>query len=326
MDCIVRGIRPVYRRDRAEARLVALLVHESATSGVAWPCDQRAWLITQGLRVTKSNLAVRLITAGVAVPLLLLLMFRGPVWGWHILVLLATAIAAQELFGMTHPGDLVSQGIGVLLCLLASLGIYFGVHQIELLISTALLVPIVGVLVPLWRLGDLGSAAFRVMANVAGPFYLGGLLATIALLRRDIPLGGQYVLFTLMIAWLGDTGGYFFGRFLGKRKLYEKISPKKTRAGFVGALVGAALAAIIARSTYLPTIPLLHAVLLALFAGALGQFGDLVESLIKRSTGIKDSGWIVPGHGGLLDRIDAVLVVSPLVYLYAVWQGVAAIG
>jgi phosphatidate cytidylyltransferase len=128
----------------------------------------------------------------------------------------------------------------------------------------------------------------------------------------------------LCFAWLADTGGYFFGRFLGKRKLYEAISPKKTRAGFVGALVGAGLSAVIAKFWFLPEINLVHGVLLGVVSGAAGQCGDLVESLLKRSTGIKDSGTLVPGHGGILDRIDALLVVSPLVYVYLLWIGGAS--
>jgi phosphatidate cytidylyltransferase len=99
------------------------------------------------------------------------------------------------------------------------------------------------------------------------------------------------------------------------------VSPKKTRAGFVGALVGASVGAVLASLWYLPALPLAHALPLGLFAGALGQMGDLVESLLKRSTGIKDSGGIVPGHGGMLDRIDALIVVSPIVYLYGVLTG-----
>jgi phosphatidate cytidylyltransferase len=126
---------------------------------------------------------------------------------------------------------------------------------------------------------------------------------------------------SLTFSWLADTGGYFFGRFLGKTKLYEAVSPKKTRAGFVGALVGASVGATLASLWYLPALPLAHALPLGLFAGAVGQLGDLVESLLKRSTGIKDSGGIVPGHGGMLDRIDALIVVSPIVYLYSSYSG-----
>ena len=129
------------------------------------------------------------------------------------------------------------------------------------------------------------------------------------------------VIWTGGSAWLADTGGYFVGRFFGKTKLYEAVSPKKTREGFFGSLLGACVGAVLASLWYLPAIPLAHSLPLAVVAGGLGQLGDLVESLIKRSTGIKDSGWIVPGHGGILDRIDALLVASPLVYLYTLWFG-----
>lgn len=272
--------------------------------------------------MAKSNLFVRVMTAVVVVPLLLALLFVGPVWGWYALVAFACAVGASELFGMTHPGDRVAQALGVLLTLGVSAAVYFSTTEPRGLLTVMFLVPIAGVLLPLWRLGEIPSAGLRIMANVAGPFYVGGLLTTIGLLRREQgDIGPQYVVMTLTFAWLADTGGYFFGRFLGKTKLYEAVSPKKTRAGFVGALVGAALGATIASLWYLPQIPIAHSVPLAVVAGALGQLGDLVESLLKRSTGIKDSGFIVPGHGGILDRIDALLIVSPLVYLYTVWAG-----
>lgn len=265
---------------------------------------------------------MRLLTAAVFVPFLLALLFLGPAWGFYILVALATAVGASELFAMTHPGDRVAQGIGVVLTLLVSATVYFFTRDAPALLAVVFAVAIIGVLLPLWRLGDIETAGLRVMANVAAPFYVGGLFCCIGLLRRDLGSEGpRWVVMTLTFAWLADTGGYFAGRFFGKTKLYEKISPKKTREGFYGSLAGAALGAVVASLWYLPSIPLAHSVPLAIFAGALGQMGDLVESLLKRSTGIKDSGWIVPGHGGLLDRVDALLIVSPIVYLYSVFRG-----
>jgi phosphatidate cytidylyltransferase len=267
--------------------------------------------------LAKSNLTTRVLTALVAVPLLLALLFVGPVWGFFALVAVAGAVGASELFAMTHPGDRVAQGLGVVMTLGLSGVIYFFGHDARVVLAAVLFNTIIGVLLPLWRLGDIETAAIRVMANVAGPIYVGAMLTSIALLRREQgSMGGQWVVMTLTFAWLADTGGYFFGRFLGKTKLYERVSPKKTRAGFVGSLVGATVGALVAHFWYLPVIPLAHAVPLALVAGALGQLGDLVESLMKRSTGIKDSGWIIPGHGGLLDRIDALLIVSPIVWAY----------
>jgi phosphatidate cytidylyltransferase len=126
---------------------------------------------------------------------------------------------------------------------------------------------------------------------------------------------------TLMFAWMPDSAAYFAGRAFGRTKLYEAVSPKKTREGFVGGLLGGVVGALLAHFWYLPQIPLAHAVGLAVVCACVGQLGDLVESLLKRSTDIKDSGNILPGHGGLLDRIDGLLFVAPLVYLYALWLG-----
>jgi phosphatidate cytidylyltransferase len=270
--------------------------------------------------LAKSNLTVRLLTAAVVVPLLLALLFWGPPWGFFILVAVACAVGASELFAMTHPGDRVGQLLGILLAVAVSAVVYFWGNDSRALLTLLFAVPIVGVLLPLWRLGEIPSAGLRTMTYVAGPLYIGALLTSIALLRRDQgEIGPHYVVMTLTFAWLGDTGGYFFGRFFGKTRLYEAVSPKKTREGFLGSLFGSVVGALVAHFWYLPSIPLGHAVGLALVAGALGQLGDLVESLLKRSTGIKDSGWIVPGHGGILDRIDALLIVSPVVFLYTLW-------
>lgn len=273
------------------------------------------------MRVVRSNLALRLLTAAVVVPPLLLLLFRGPAWGFYALVLLVAVLGAFELFRMTHPGDTVSQGIGVAFTAAVSVALYLRPNDPRVLVGILLLLPTLGIMVPLVRLGNIATAGIRIMAGVAGPLYVGASLTTLALLKSEA--GPGWVVLALTFAWLADTGGYFFGRFLGKAKLYEAVSPKKTRAGFVGALVGAACGALAARFWFLPEINLVEVLPLAVLAGALGQFGDLVESLLKRSTGIKDSGAVVPGHGGILDRIDALLIVAPLVYLYVTWSGVA---
>jgi phosphatidate cytidylyltransferase len=270
----------------------------------------------------KSNLAIRLLTAAVVVPPLLGLLFKGPAWGFFALVMVAAAVAAAELFRMTHPDDGVARAIGVVTTLGACASTYLYSNEPRALLTMVAAVTLVGLLTPLWRLGDMQTAALRTLAGVAGPFYIGSLLAMLALLRREgQEHGGALVFMSLTFSWLADTGGYFFGRFLGKTKLYEAVSPKKTRAGFVGALVGASVGALLASLWYLPALPVAHALPLGLFAGAIGQLGDLVESLLKRSTGIKDSGGIVPGHGGMLDRIDALIVVSPIVYLFASYSG-----
>lgn len=269
----------------------------------------------------QSNLALRLATAGVVVPLLLALLFLGPAWGFFVLIVAASAICALEVFRMTHPDDLLAQVLGVLTTLAVTFALYLHARDLRVLLTLLIGVPLLGMMIALFRVVDIPSAGLRVMGGAVAPLYVGVPLAMLALMRKDFPDGAGYVLLTLTFSWFADTGGYFFGRFLGKTKLYERVSPKKTREGFVGALVGALIGGLSAHFLYLPRLELVPAIVLGLTCGALGQFGDLVESLLKRSTGVKDSGNIVPGHGGLLDRVDALLVVTPVVYLYSVWVG-----
>lgn len=269
-----------------------------------------------------TNLGARLLTAAIGAPLLLLLLFRGSHEAWYFLVLLATGLATYELCAMTHPGDRIGQAVCVGMSMTVSWVVYHYSHDARVLLTLLLVVPIAGLMLALWRLDDMNTAALKAMSSVASPLYVGGLLACIALLRRDAgDLGPYYVLLALKLSWLADTGGYFAGRFLGKngKKLHPRVSPKKTVIGFWGSLVGALTGAVIAKLWYLEDVSLAGLLVLAVVAGSLGQLGDLVESMLKRSTGIKDSGNIVPGHGGLLDRIDALLIVGPILYLYATW-------
>jgi phosphatidate cytidylyltransferase len=272
--------------------------------------------------LTRTNLGARLLTAAIAAPLLLLLLFRGSHEAWYFLVLLATGLATFELCVMTHPHDRVAQGACSAMAMAVSWVVYHYSNDGRILLTLLLVVPIVGLMLALWRLRDMSTAALTAMSSVASPLYVGGLLSCLALLRRDGgELGPYYVLLALKLSWLADTGGYFAGRFLGKngKKLHPRVSPKKTVIGFWGSLVGAVSGVVVAKLWYMRNVPLIELLLLALVAGSLGQLGDLVESMIKRSTGIKDSGNLVPGHGGLLDRIDALLIVAPILYLYATW-------
>jgi phosphatidate cytidylyltransferase len=267
-----------------------------------------------------SNLVTRLLTAALAAPLLLLLLFLGSPDSWYLLVLAAAGLATFELLAMTHPHDRVARGVGAVLSLAVSIVLYFHTTDTRALLALLICLPIVGLFVTLWRLGDIETAAVRAFASIAGPLYVGGLITCLALLRRDTGAQGPYyVLLALKISWLGDTGGYFVGRYFGDRKLYPRVSPKKTLAGLWGSMLGAVLGCVIAHFWYMRDVSLIELVLLGVVGGLLGQMGDLAESMLKRSTGIKDSGTLIPGHGGILDRIDALLIVSPLIYLYTLF-------
>ncbi len=266
-------------------------------------------------------MVVRLTTGFIGAPLILALLYLGPPWGWAVFVAVAAAVGAVEFFGMTHPGDSVMRVLGVVMVLGAMATLWFFGASSAVLLTLIMAVPIVSMMLVLWRLGDIQTAALRVASTAFGVLYLGGGLGSIILLRRDSPGsdGPPYVVLALTLAWLSDTGAYFAGRFLGKHKLYPAVSPKKTVEGALGGLCAGVLGAVVLSMFFLRTLPVVHAVVLAIVAGALGQAGDLGESLLKRSSGVKDSGGIVPGHGGILDRTDALLVTSTLTYLYVLW-------
>jgi phosphatidate cytidylyltransferase len=267
----------------------------------------------------KSNLTIRLLTAAVGAPAIIALLFLVNPWGFYALVITCVSIGSWELLAMTHPDDKVSRIFGLLQCQAVSLIVYLKVHDANAMMGLLVGVPAVSLLFTLWRLGDMSTAAVRAFGLAFAPIFVAAPLTLLAVTQRDFGSAGPgLTLMAFMFAWFADTGGYFGGRFLGKHKLYEAVSPKKTVEGALGGLVGAVIGALMASLGYVREIPLSHSIPLAIFAGALGEAGDLGESLIKRSMGVKDSGAIVPGHGGILDRADALIFTSIAVYGYAV--------
>lgn len=130
------------------------------------------------------------------------------------------------------------------------------------------------------------------------------------------PNGPRLLLFALVITWAADTTAYFVGRAFGKHPLAPHISPKKTWEGSLGSLIGSLLVAYAFRF-WIP-IPLIHLLIMAVLGNVAGQMGDLLESAYKRSAGVKDSGGLLPGHGGVLDRIDALILCIPVIWYYLV--------
>jgi phosphatidate cytidylyltransferase len=269
-----------------------------------------------------SNLVLRLVTAAIGVPVILAVLYSGPAWAFYALVLAAALVGAHELFGMTHPSDGPTRIVGVLISATASATVYLQPSNPRALMAVLTLVPLAGPMVTLVRLGALETAAFRACALGFGPLFVAVPLTLLAVMRRTLEpgVGAGFALLALGLAWFVDTGAYFAGRLFGRHKLYPAVSPNKTVEGALGGLVAGVVWATVASLSYLRgSLPVAHAVVLGLVAGGLGQAGDLGESLLKRSTGVKDSGAIVPGHGGILDRVDAVIVTSVVVYLYAQW-------
>ncbi len=161
------------------------------------------------------------------------------------------------------------------------------------------------------RSNDLGQAFKLASAALVGIFYV-GLFPGLALSLLGLANGLMLFIGLLAIVFAGDTFAYFFGRFLGRRKLLESVSPKKTIEGSLGGLLGSALVGFCLQHFFMPELPAVEMTLIAAVSGAFGQVGDLFESLIKRLAEVKDSGRIMPGHGGFLDRLDGVLFAAPV--------------
>jgi phosphatidate cytidylyltransferase len=271
-----------------------------------------------------SNLWSRLLTAVVAAPILLGTLYALPWFAWAGFVALALIIACVEYFGLTHAEDRLARYVGTAV----TLGLYalfivsdFGARGgVGWALSALVGVVPFALLYTLFRPLDQRTAMLRMASMAMAPMYLGlGFAANTALARvhdemSSRRVGAGLVVFSLMVAWLSDTGGYFAGKTLGGPKLYATVSPNKTWSGAIGGLAGSAVGALLAHYWYLPELPLGRGLAAAVLAGALGQLGDLCESLMKRSVGVKDSGAILPGHGGILDRVDALLFVSLVLY------------
>lgn len=258
-------------------------------------------------------------TAFIAGPAVLALVILGPPWGFPLLVVFIGGVGLHEFHGLTFPPRSKDRS-----------GRHFATAVATGWTALAAAVPggyavaglaAAAIAVMAWHLArptPIDSWNQRVGASLAGLLY-GGLPMAHLCWLHGLPNGDgwRWIVLLFMVIWVGDSGAYFSGRALGRHKLYPIASPNKTVEGFVGGLIGAMAAAFVAQALFHPALSQADCLLLGLAGGILGPLGDLVESMFKRSAGIKDSGSFFPGHGGVLDRVDALLFAAPLFYWYA---------
>lgn len=168
------------------------------------------------------------------------------------------------------------------------------------------------------RIKDIADAAREVAYAVLAFVYVPFLMMHLVMLRQT-SYGVQWLLVIMLIVMTNDSAAYYTGSAFGKHRLYPLVSPKKSIEGAIGGLLGSIGGTLIAKFTFFPQLSLLDAFLTAIFIGILGQTGDLFESLLKRSFGVKDSGSIIPGHGGVLDRLDSIIFAAPATYYYVIY-------
>lgn len=166
---------------------------------------------------------------------------------------------------------------------------------------------------------DLKEAAFDIAFKAFGIIYIAIPLSYLVLLRNLVS-GQWWILFVLVIIWANDTAAYFTGKTMGRHSLCPSISPKKTVEGAIGGLLGGLLAAFFFNRYLMMGLGAGGVLALSIVLGIVGIIGDLSESLLKRSAGVKDSGSLIPGHGGILDRIDSLLFSIPVLYYLLVWN------
>lgn len=147
-------------------------------------------------------------------------------------------------------------------------------------------------------------------------FVYGSLFLSFLITIKNFPQGEKLLFAAMIVAWSGDTAAYYTGRHFGKHKLAPQISPNKTAEGAVGGLGGSLIGLLLFKQFFFKQLPWLDMIFLSLFFGAIGQLGDLMESVIKRSAEVKDSGHLIPGHGGILDRLDSLIFIAPFYYYY----------
>ncbi len=260
----------------------------------------------------------RILTALVAVPLLLLLILKGPAWLFLALALAFALAAFWELSRLASKVGVRLFAAGYPLTALSVASFYPGFPGfLPTAIAILLVVGIAAIYGREAGLETLGA----VVGTVFAILYAGALLGTAVGLRmaESDERGRLWIVFLLAVTMVGDAGAYYVGRALGERPIAPVLSPNKTVAGFWGGIVFSVATAIFLRFLSFPHLALATAAGLGLSMALLGVMGDLFESLLKRSAGVKDTGALLPGHGGALDRIDSLLFASPFLFLYVSW-------
>jgi phosphatidate cytidylyltransferase len=260
----------------------------------------------------EANLKRRILTALAAVPLLVYVVCCGPPWVFMAVIVSVTFLALYEYFAMALPIYAVEQKLGVMFGIaIALMAIVSDIVDRELWLAVLLVVIFsVYVFVP----GKLYERVIRLGWLLLGGFYIGSLMPHWVFLFR-FPDGRSWVFFTFGVIMTGDSAAYFAGKRFGVKKLAPEISPGKTWAGAGAYMLGALVAGGLAAQFLLVRYRFFEIVMIALLIAFLGQVGDLFESLLKRVFNAKDSSSLVPGHGGILDRLDSL--IFPAVFTHA---------
>jgi phosphatidate cytidylyltransferase len=260
----------------------------------------------------------RFFTALFIIPPVILLIRFGPPYTLSLMVTAAAILGLHEFYQMTLSekggvGKISGIALGIVLC---------GLFQWA---SSGAIILFLGVIiVVLFFCNAFSSEEFSMLPNRIGIIFLGiiyvpFLLSHVTLINR-LPQGVFWVFLLLATAWVGDTFALVIGSWWGRHKLSPRISPHKTIEGFFACFVGSILTVFACRALFLPTLTIADALAVGTGIALFGQLGDLSESMIKRVAKVKDSGTLIPGHGGMLDRLDSFLFAAPFLYYFVMYK------
>ena len=257
--------------------------------------------------------AKRVVVAVILLPLFYFAVMKLPDVFFFVLLLTASIVAQWEFYSMYRiDGLMKNSGIlfGVLLLVAAYLSRNLFPHVLMFSVMAAAAVRLFGKRDPVSSLRDLSPSLLALL-------YIPGLLASQLSLRG---MGPEWIIFLYGCVWVSDSFALYVGKTLGRRKLYREVSPNKTVAGGVGSLLGGAFSGWLLNLLLVHAMTLFGSLMFGIIIGATTIVGDLVESMFKRDAGVKDSSAIIPGHGGVLDKIDGALFAGPVLY----WISLAA--
>jgi phosphatidate cytidylyltransferase len=256
----------------------------------------------------------RWITAIIAIPILFGIIAYGGKEAFAILIIVASLAGMYEYNGMMFDKGFSLEKMETLIAALLILLTSFYTNM-PLIVAVLTFSVMTVMMLDLLRIKKNGLDMSHAGRVILGILYIPLLMAHFILLYPT-QSGVLWIFFILVMAFAGDTAAYYIGRRLGKRKLLPEISPGKTVEGTIGLVVGSIAGCIFFKLFFFPMLPVAHAAVLGLVGSIIGQLGDLSESALKRVAGVKDSGRLLPGHGGILDRMDCLMFITPYVYYY----------
>ena len=258
-----------------------------------------------------SSVVMRHVIAALFLPLFIgFIYYLPPAPYFLVLLIIACVIALWEFYAMYKVPPMLSVP-GVLL---GGMLLYLSCSYPSFLREGIFISLIILMLIRLFAERTPSGCMTAIGPLAAGLIYVGVFLSFQWLLRSEA-LGKEYIFMLYTCVWLADGGAFYIGTYMGKNKLYPAISPNKTWEGAYGSLLGGALGAVIIRTIFNMPLTLVTAALIGAVMGVTALVGDLVESMFKRDAGVKDSGVFIPGHGGMLDKLDGMLVAGPVLYL-----------